>query len=515
MSFAAIFVPNFMFQAIVRCEPRLRIRAVAILEGPAPTYRVVAVNQLAEKLGVTRGMTKANAEQFPEVQIRHRSQPQEDTAHSALRDAAWSISSRVEDVAPDTLLLDLSGLARVFGTQEAIANRILFQTSRLGIDAQVAVSANLETARIVSRALRGVTLVPDGQEARFLETLPIGMLSPSVQLAEIFGRWGLTTCKSLAALPVLALSERVGQEGVRLHSRACGAANRPLLLAQSSDRFEEWFELDEAVENLEPLSFLLGRLLEQLCVRVSARALAIAVVHVTFQLQIAFERTVSRSSRTRDAQLLPKTFSCTLNLPVPSQDSAMLLKLLRLRLQARPPGAPVERIHMLAEPGRTRPTQTGLFHPASPDPQKLELTLARIAAVVGENNVGSPQLLDTHRPDAFAMQKFSVPLAAAATREQNSRAQAGFRVFRPPLRAWVELQGKIPVRVTFEGMPGKVIRASGPWRTSGAWWEEQPWQEDAWDLEIHFLSGSPAQQGLYRLSCSACPAKWWVRGVYD
>src|SRR5271154_2871732 len=533
MSFAAIFIPNFTFQAIVRCEPELRMQPVAVIEGQPPTYYVVAVNRLAEKLGVAIGMTKANAEQFQHVQIRSRSHTQEDTAHHALLDAAWSISSRVEDAAPDALLLDLSGLARLFGTLKEIAQRILARTSELGMDAHVAVSANVETARVVARALPGITVVPDGQERLYLETLPVEMLSPSAQLAEILERWGVATCKALASLPLLSLSECVGQEGVHLHALANGKGNRPLLITQPSDCFEEGLELEDAVDNLEPLSFLLGRLLQQLCARTSARALGIAAIYVTFELQPAFESSFDSSSTFSNAQLLPsKTFSCTLKLPVPAQNPTLLLKLLRLRLQSKPPGAPVQKIHMVAEPGRSRATQSGLFVPASPDPQKLELTIARIAAVVGENNVGSPQLLDTHRPDAFHMRKFSVTSTSShAAREVNSGSPAGFRVFRPALPVWVQLQGKCPMRVGFQGMLGNVIRASGPWRTSGDWWEEQSWQEDAWDLEIHFASTSPpipgptqgqAQgplqglvQGLYRVSYDLSLEKWWMRGVYD
>jgi protein ImuB len=537
MPFAAIFIPNFTFQAIARCEPELRIQPVAVIEGQPPTYYVVTINRLAEKLGVAVGMTKANAEQFQHVQIRPRSHTQEDTAHHALLDAAWSVSSRVEDAAGDTLLLDLSGLARLFGTLEEIAQRILARTSELGMDAHVAVSVNVETARVIARALPGITVVPDGQERLFLETLPVEMLSPSAQLAEILQRWGVATCKALASLPVLSLSECVGQEGVHLHALANGKGNRPLLITQSSDCFEEGLELEDAVDNLEPLSFLLGRLLQQLCARTSARALGIAAIHVTFELQPAFESSFDSSPKFRSTQLLPpKTFSCTLKLPVPSQNPTLLLKLLRLRLQSKPPGAPVQKIHMVAEPGRSRATQSGLFVPASPDPQKLELTIARIAAVVGENNVGSPQLLDTHRPDAFHMRKFLVtstylPIAPHSVPEVNSGSQAGFRVFRPALPVWVQLQGKCPTRIGFQGMLGTVIRASGPWRTSGDWWEEQSWQEDAWDLEIHFASTSPSVQGpihgsvqgplqgpvqgLYRISYDISLEKWWMRGVYD
>src|ERR1700738_3068608 len=143
MPFAAIFVPNFIFQAVVRCAPELRMQPVAILEGQPPIYRVIALNRLAEKLGVSAGMTKANAEQFPQLQIRHRSRTQEKATHKALLDAAWSISSRVEDAAPDTLLLDLCGLTRLFGTEEEIGQRILSRACEMGIDVNVGISANV------------------------------------------------------------------------------------------------------------------------------------------------------------------------------------------------------------------------------------------------------------------------------------------------------------------------------------------------------------------------------------
>jgi protein ImuB len=64
-------------------------------------------------------------------------------------------------------------------------------------------------------------------------------------------------------------------------------------------------------------------------------------------------------------------------------------------------------------------------------------------------------------------------------------------------------------------MLGKVLRASGPWRTSGDWWEDISWQEDAWDLEIHFPSESPPVQGFYRVSHDVRGERWYVRGVYD
>jgi len=535
VSFGAIYVPNFILQAIGRSEPELRTQPLAIIDGPPPTYQVVALNRLAQILGVTRGMTKAAVGQFAQVAIRPRCRIHEEAAHSALLDVAWSITPLVENAAPDTLLIDISGLASLLGDEEAIARQIASRASTFGMNVHVAISANVETARIVARALPGPTIVPEGEERRFLETLPVSMLSPSQELSEVFERWGVSTCKALASLPVLSLSECVGQEGVRLHAIANGKGMRPLLLAEPAQHFEEWFELDEAIDDLESLSFLLGRLLDQLSARLSARALSIAAVQVNFELQPAFDNAFDTVRDLLRVKPSPSIFSCSLELPVPTRDAKLLLKLLRLRLQSRPPGAPIQKIQMTAQSSLSRVTHGSLFIPTAPDPDKLELTIARIASVVGDGNVGSPQLLDSHRPDAFHMDKFPVfavdrsaldnsSKRSAKTTAQNSSEknlqkelvpQIALHVFRPPVPAKVQLDGNKPVLASFQGRSGKVVRASGPWRTSGHWWEEKPWQEDTWDLEIQFSPESSTTHGFYRFSYDVLLDKWFVRGVYD
>jgi protein ImuB len=525
--FGAIYVPNFILQAIGRSEPELRTQPLAIIDGSPPTYQVVALNRLAELLGVARGMTKAAVGQFAQVTIRARCRTREEAAHAALLDMAWSITPRVEDTAPDTLLLDISGLASLFGNEETIARQIAARASAVGMNVHVAISANVETARIVARALHGPTIVPAGEECRFLETLPVNMLSPSPELAEVFDRWGVATCKMLASLPVLSLSECVGQEGVSLHAIASGKGTRPLLLAEPAQHFEEWLELDEAVDDLESLSFLLGRLLDQLSARLSARALSIAAIHVNFELRPAFDHAFDTSRDLLRVKPTLRTFSCNLELPVPTRDGKLLLKLLRIRMQSRPPGAPIQKIQMTAQSSLARVTQGSLFVPTTPDPDKLELTIARIASVVGEGNVGSPQLLDSHQPDAFQVRKFSVAAMALSDSRSTSRnnlqidsqssttSAIALHAFRPPIPVRVQLQGNKPAGVFFQGRSGKVIHASGPWRTSGHWWEEHPWQEDAWDLEISFSGESSPAQHFYRFSYDGLLETWFVRGVYD
>jgi protein ImuB len=367
--------------------------------------------------------------------------------------------------------------------------------------------------------------------------LPVGVLFPSAEISETFDRWGIYTCAALAALPVLQLSERLGQEGVRLHELARGESVRSIVLAEPEIHFEEEMELEDAVEELEPLSFLLGRLLDQLCARLVARALAACAIRVRFDLDSAFDR----------QKAAPRIYERILALPVPMRDSKMLLNLLRLHLQSEPPSAPILKIVLAADAARPRVSQGELYLPSVPDAKKLELTVARLANLVGDSHIGSPEMMDTHRPDEFRMRRFATPDGAQKRDDKSLRNRVpaedgnratGLRLFRPALPASVELREGCPVRVGFRGMRGDVVAASGPWRSSGDWWREDAWQNDEWDLEIRFSSTvepqvdvaselpqweripnasarRASQGGLYRIFYDSIHQGWFVRGMYD
>src|ERR1700730_1936408 len=239
MSFAAIHIPDFIVQAMVRGEAALREHAVAIVEGTPPLWSVVEVNRRAAQVGIELGMAKSQAAQFTGVEIRHRSPVQEKTTHEALLDLGWSVSPRVEDTAPDTIVLDLAGLSGLFGTEEKIAQELAKRGSSLGLSAHIAVAENIEVAILASRGLPSISLSPPGEEAERLKALPVYTLLPSLEILETLVRWGVETCGRLAALPAIQLSERLGQEGVRLHTLARGALVRSLVLAKPSDNFQE------------------------------------------------------------------------------------------------------------------------------------------------------------------------------------------------------------------------------------------------------------------------------------
>ena len=554
MAFASIYVPQFMVQAVLRTEPQLRAGALALVDGTPPLVRVIDANDSAWRAGIQMGMAKSQVAQFLGVEIRNRSQSKEAAAHAALLDLGWSVSPRMENTAADTIVLDLAGLNSLFGSDEEIAGDLSRRALSLGLATNVAVAANIEVAIHAARGFTGVTVIPDGEESRRIGVLPVHVLFPSEESLATLDRWGIKTCGDLAALPLLELSERLGQEGVRLHELARGASVRSLVLAEPSLSFREELELDTAEEELEPVSFLLGRLLDQLCARLQARAQAATAIHLRFDLGDLFEKDaeiIKRNSPPDDNQ---KIYRKVLTLPVAMRDSKMLLKLLRLQLQSDPPPGSIVKIILVAEPSRRRAAQSGLFVPSSPDPEKLELTVARLAKLVGSANVGSPELVDTHRPGEFRMSRFRPPAneesprrkfkngtelaitEPAANESPSRRSSVGFRMFRPRLPATIELHDGIPSRVFFRGVYGSVIAVSGPWRTSGDWWREDSWLQDEWDIEVWVnspsariihkrnsfsaLDSNPQQQtaapsGTYCIYFDVTAQSWFVRGMYD
>jgi protein ImuB len=537
MPFACIYVPNFSVAAALRAEPELQARALAILEGNPPLEKTIAVNEKARRLGIAPGMSKAQAELCAELALRPRSALRESAAHAALLDCAQSFSPRVEDAACDTALLDLAGLESLFGSLPEISCALHNRAAALGLAANVAIASTPDTAVLAARGFSGITVIPAGKEAEQLGPLPTGVLfgtglaedrlnkdqldedgkKKADRLLETLDRWGIRNLRGLAALPEISLSERLGQEGLRLQQLARGATSRTLVPVEVPQIFEESVELEHPIVLLEPLAFLLNRLLEQICARLGSRALSTQELRLTLELE-------NLRSFNQPSTISHQQFIRTLRLPLPMLDAKVFLKLLQLDLNAHPPGAPIVKIHLAAEPARSRSAQGGLFRPPSPEPEKLELTLARIAGMVGENKVGALELLDTHHPEGFHMQRFVAEAPQKNDRERDSdsaeekSAVTALRRFRPPLRAHVTLENGQPVHLVCskKAVQGIVLWRAGPWRFSGDWWEREAWSRDEWDLA---LQNNALRNGdaitFHRLVHDLLGGGWFVEGTYD
>jgi protein ImuB len=286
--FACIFIPDFSAQALIRFEPELRARPVAVLTGRPPLEKVVALNERARQRGVEAGTTKSQLEAWENLVLRARSEPQETSAHAALLDCAQSFSPEVEDTSPGTVLLNLAGLEPLLGSLPKIARDLAQRVSQMGLEANFAVAANPDAALLAARGFSGVTLIPEGREAERLGDLPVDVLLESfssdaeeaARWVETFDRWGIRKLRVLAALPGVPVSERLGQHGIRLQKLARGAVSRNLRVWEPQLIFAESVELEYPIVLLEPLAFLLNRMLEQVCARTRNDAAArLRIIH--------------------------------------------------------------------------------------------------------------------------------------------------------------------------------------------------------------------------------------------
>ena len=554
MPFAAIYVPDFLIAAVARLEPALQGKAVVVLEGKFPMVTVVAANEAAAEAGIEPGMTKLQASAYP-VELRQRSPAQEAAAHAALLDCAQAFSPRVEDTAPDTVVLDIAGLERLFGPPAKLAESLAQRASEFGLPVNIAVAANPDAAIHAARGFTGITVIPRGRQAERLGELPVDVLQVDPEVLATLDRWGIRNLRALAALPEVAIVERLGQEGFRLQKLARGAVERPLVPAEPLLEFEETMELEYPIALLEPLAFILGRLLEQLCARLEARGRATNLLRLALMLDAAQiddssltqgdmvnqaigssgHREIERITRSPDHPI-----TRFIRLPLPMLDARLFLKLLQLDLRAHPPAAPVMKVTLAAQPVKPRPGQGGLFLPASPPPDRLELTLARLAGIVGEQKIGAAEVLDTHRPDGFQMKRFA-PLAPQGLKQSGHReiGSSGhlktdhpmtrspdpamvLRRFRPPLAATVETRDGEPVRIAAGEIRGELASISGPWRSSGEWWKGKTpridtdahgsnWAREEWDVALSNRNGI----ALYRIYRKLESGTWFVEASYD
>jgi protein ImuB len=530
---------------------------------PNPLYACIYHPPVAEAAASPSGTLAAIAEQFSPRYERHRD---------------------------DLVSIDVSGLERLLGPARTIGEELRREAAARGIRAHTAVAGTRMAALVLALARPGLTVVPRGEEAAALATIHIGILEkidhdddrtqtahPStgsgralrssvpplmvslsnhesvVSAVSAFKRWGLKTLGELAALPAADLVSRLGRPALAWQAIARGEDIRPLVPTLAGERFESSIELEWPIDDLEPLSFVLTRLLEPLSTRLERRDRGAAVLHVLLRL-------VTR-----------EVYARRLELPSPMRDVRTLRTLALLDLESHPPAAAIDRVTIVIDPTPGRVLQHTLFTRAHPTPEQVSTLLARLGALMGQDRFGAPATVDSYRPGAFAMTPFACPEHGRGATEhptfnRGDRGQlmvrqahherplilspssldparddpealegskdedsafdcreppgpqsltSALRRCRHPVPARVAVADGRPVRVTtdrrgFSG--GMVTRCAGPWRTSGEWWKSEVGSRKS---EVRSQNSDGLQTSDFRLQTSRAGDGAWHRDEWD
>ena len=496
--YACLYAKEFPAQALLRMRPELRNKPCVVMEGEPPLEEVCSLTRKARSLGMTRGMTQVEVDTFSQATVLQRSLNEEATAKEVLLECAGCYSPRIEESSDHRsflCVLDIAGTTGLFGPPETLARNLLTRVGALGITACVAVSTNYHAAIAAAKGPLplSVRVIPAGEEHTALAVLPLAVLDLTEEQAETFALWGISTLGMLAALPEKELISRLGQAGKRLRQIARGEIPHLFQPVEPAFTLVERMELDSPIDLLDALMFVVNVMLEQIILRTSSRVLAVASVSIT----LALEGGVTHTRTVRPA--------------LPTNDRQLWLKLLHLDLESHPPQAPILAVELSAEPGSTTQVQLGLFSPQLPEPSRLDVTLARIRAVVGDENVGRAVLTDTHQLDGFRMEPFSIS-SAASSNSSSSTLRPAMRRLRPAEMVFVKLRHERPQAFTFRERRYSVERAYGPWQTGGEWWTATLWGCEQWDLAARAQDDTTLCVCLIR---DLLRDQWQVVGLYD
>jgi protein ImuB len=531
---------EFPAQALLRLRTDWQTEAVVVMEGCAPEEWVCAMNRLAERKGAALGMTRLEAESIAGLRLLKRSLASEAAARTVFLECAARFSPRIEeasngDVAADArtmlsgrrsqakksgpeaptrteyaLVLDIAGTERLFGPPQQLAERLRNELAEAGFRASIAVSANYDAARMKATAIRGIAVIAAGAEAEALEKLPVAALGIDEERAATLALWGIQTLGELAALPKSDLVARMGPEAQRWHALARGAASHTFVPIEPAFALEEFCEFEAPVEEIDSLLFVGARMIDCLVTRAAGRTLALRSLQAEMRIE---------GGAIHRVDLKPA---------LPSTDRKFLLKLLQLEIGAHPPHAAVMALTLRAEAGQQSKVQLGLFTPQTPEPSRLDVTLARLRAMVGSGRVGSPVLEDTHRADGFRMEGFAIPGPKIGTWGTHvgcgsdvavpEASRMALRRVRPARMVRVIFRNAKPAAFRDEDRSYEIAAVYGPWRTSGCWWALNEWDTEEWDVlavsQDQLSSGAKARSDPAHSSARMKPCPFKASGSH-
>lgn len=374
---------------------------------------VVDASPEARALGVRRGMPLGSAHRLvPEATFID---PDPDVDRATVEAAFEALAAFSPGIAGSADPLDaafglfevqVDGLEALWGPEPVLVGRLAEALGRAlgdgsgpasgagpvsstGPDIRAGIAGTRFAATVAAVLARPAPiLVPPGGEADFLAPHPSGLLTVDPDVRARLTRFGLRRIGPVAELARSALVARFGEEGARIHARACGEELEPFRPRRAPEHLRLALPIEPAVEDLEPLRFVLHRLATALTGQLVARGLAASRARLHLELDLAFARDGT----------LPE-LDVEQRFPEPTADAEAIERLLFARLERTPPPAAVSRLTL--ELDGTAPAagqQLPLFTPQAARGARLEWQLARLALTFGEDRVRRVAIADPEAP---------------------------------------------------------------------------------------------------------------------
>jgi protein ImuB len=471
-------------------------RAIAVRHAGADRPLVTSIKQgsslviaaacpAARALGLSPGMAITQARALvPELDIRD-GDPDGDAAD--LRRLAITAARRWTPLTAlsgaDGLLLDITGTAHLFGGEAQLARRIVRLLARLGFTARVAVADTAGAAWAMARFGRsrgdrdgeratGCIIVPPARHVDAIAPLPLDALRLEARAVDALVHLGVVTIGQLAAMPRAPLTRRFGDALVTRLDQASGRIAEPLDPVVPPEPIAVVQRFMEPIATAEAIAHWLAALMPRL-----VTALAQAGQGAR-RIELVADRIDGIPQRLH------------IGLARPSRDGAHMLRLITRRIEEIAPGYGIDALALHVRRADRLDAQ--------PFDERLEERSADLAPLVDTlaNRIGDARLwrMQPVESDVPERSLSPAPPLVEASRTVARRKADDVRQLdrgvdlhpwhprwprparllrRPELLDHViaELPDQPPRRFTWRGETHQIIRADGPERILGEWWQ--------------------------------------------
>lgn len=496
--YAVLQIPDFRLQSVLRfCETHLQEAPVAAIEAMTKQGEVVAANALARSRGVINGMPSAKAlARCPDLRFLPTCAKAEANTQTLLLQTAGALAPYVESTAPGICTVDLR---RVRSDPALQVRETLRSLNTMQLSARAGIAPLPDLARMAALRAAPVLVVQSSQD--FLKTLPLSELTDDPSLLKITQAWGIHSVQDLLTLPRQDAIERLGAAGTALWTAARGGKARPLRLEPHPDTYEETFDFEGAIETLDPLLFIVRRLLDSLCMRLECNQRVAATLALTILLE--------------DGPPHP----LLVQVPAPTANPEILQRILFSHLEPLQLSRCATGLQLRIEPALHSTRQFDLFQTPLKDPNRFGETVAKLRSLTGRGNLGSPYPAESHRPGDFVLKD---PETAFPAETPDSLKTAALprglplRRVRPPEGITVHTNAGKPRFVSGSKLSGPIVECRGPYRISGHWWDQDPWEIEEWDIAVACTStnsGTTKGSFLARIGRNSS-GNWHLEGLY-
>ncbi len=499
-----VWFPWLVSERLVRREPELARHVLAAIEERRGRLVLAAVNRRAFHSGLKPGMVLADARAVqPVLQTRFVNVAADRAALLRLANWATRYTPWAGLAEGDSLFLDISGCAHLFGGEEALAADLVARLKGFGLTALCAIADTPGAAWAACRTRQQETVIipPFGAltgAMTMMKDFPLSALRLSNDTLDSLTSFGLRTFGALYALERRALTERFAAEPVQRLDQVLGVVDEPISPVTPAPAHEARVSCLEPLTTRDAIETGLRTLLEELC-----GSLADADEGAR-QLVLACHRVDGTTTRIR------------VGTSRPSRSKNGLFRLFAEKLDEIDPGFGIEVMVVSAARAETlKPAQQNWQTKGGGGPGLAEL-VDRLGNRFGFGRIARPAPRQSWLPERAV--EDAAPFAEERSVETGGEWPPGRE--RPlrllpvpePVEAMALLPDEPPRQFTRNGKSYRVKAADGPERLEGEWWLKDEPPRDYYQVEDE----DGRRYWLYRqgLFGGGEAPRWFLHGVF-